>query len=184
MISNPKYLNSKILKVAFGFTLSCVFLSHEIQCRVFWLASSLGSSPPSPDSGIQTSSILGMLLSASPPRLCGRGRASWARHNCSQLPWPQDDTSICPCIRWWELSHATPYRCKGGWEIQFNCVPKKRKQTFWPPGQSVILRQTQPIPDTQPEWPTDSPLVRQTLSQCQQGPERWSGSTVYLDRWA
>lgn len=113
-----------------------------------------------------------------------KGRVSWTRHDCIQLPWPQDDTSICPCIRWWELSHATPYRCKGGWEIQFSCVPKKRKQAFWPPGQSVKLRQTQPIPDTQPEWPTGSPLVRQTLSQCQQGPERWSGSTVYLDRWA
>lgn len=151
---------------------------------MFWLGNSLGSSQPSPDSGIQISPILGMLLSASPPRLCGRGRVSWTRHDCIQLPWPQDDTSICPCIRWWELSHATPYRCKGGWEIQFSCVPKKRKQAFWPPGQSMKLRQTQPIPDTQPEWPTGSPLVRQTLSQCQQGPERWSGSTVYLDRWA
>lgn len=72
---------------------------------------------------------------------------------------------------------------QGHWEIQFSCVSRKRKQIWWPPGQSVIQRQTQPISNTQPEPPTGSPLIRETLSRGQRGPEGWSGSTVYLDRW-
>lgn len=62
----------------------------------------------------------------------GRGRVSWTRHNCSQLPWPQNDTSICPCIHWGKLSHMAPHRCQ--WDRKCNsaaCLGRDLMAT-WP----------------------------------------------------
>lgn len=57
------------------------------------------------------------------------------------------------------------------------------KEIWWPPGQSVIQRQTQPISNTQPELPIGCPLLRHTLSRGQEGLGKLSGCTAYLDRW-
>lgn len=55
---------------------------------MFWLGSSLGRSLPSADSGMQTSSILGMLLSTS-DNLQGycRRREKWARQGITALSY-------------------------------------------------------------------------------------------------
>lgn len=95
----------------------------------------------------------------------GADRVSWKRHNCSQLPWPQNDTSICPSIRQGELSHMATHTAR--W-LENTIQLCAQEVIWWPPGQ----RQTQPIPNTQPELSTGSPLLRETLSQGQQGLQR------------
>lgn len=81
---------------------------------MFWLDSSFGSPPPSTDSNPGFFHLVMLLsISYSLQVCCGRNRVSWTRRNCSQLPWPQNDTSICPYIHWGELSHMAPHRCKG-----------------------------------------------------------------------
>lgn len=112
---------------------------------------------------------------------CGRNRVSWTRHNCSQLPWPQNDTSICPCIHWRELSHMAPHRCKGAGKYNSAARLERDLVATWP------ACDTKANP-THIEHSQNCPLAAlcsdtHLLSQGQQGLGKLYGCTIYLDRW-
>lgn len=164
-----------------GWMVGCIFYSCEVCCWEVLVGYLPWRHSTSTDSGIHASSTLeGIAVSK-----VAVGGAKWVGHRvtaCSCLGFKMIHQSVSAFIGEVVVLWSCTDAGGRGWERQLRCVPGKRKQICWPPGQPLIIKRKSQFTSNIPELLRGATWFRKARSWRQLGPKRWTGCTPYIDR--